>query len=169
MYTSADECGVSCMKKVVTRMKAAATATLRKLTKRVGGGTSFGKVVNRGWHVVRFVKNAPLTLAGYGLAVAAGGHCSLQEGLMVYCSGVPAALALKGGWTLGNTYMSHRRYQPGDLRKRLRHESKHSDQYVIFGGLSFLALYAGDAVIHRGNQGKMWFERWAGLKDGFYQ
>jgi RHS repeat-associated protein len=168
MVTDVDECGVSCMRKVVTRMKATATATLRKLTKRVGGGTSFRKVVNRGWHVVRFAKNAPLTLAGYGLAEAAGGHCSLQKGLMVYCSGMPKPLALSGGWTLGNTYMSHRRYSD-QLRERLRHESKHSDQYVIFGGASWLVLYGGDAVIHKGNQGKMWFERWAGLKDGHYR
>ena len=57
----------------------------------------------------------------------------------------------------------------GDLggADRHRHESRHSDQWAMFG-LAFPALYGAESVRTDGDFHRNVFERWAGLHDGGY-
>ena len=130
----------------------------------------WGRWASNAWHGARAVINIPSTAVGLGYAYARGGSCSRSSGLTVNCQGVGGANG-SGGFTIGNVWLHKQRnqdYDPEDLRRLMRHERRHSDQYAIFGGfLGFPALYGIDRAIHR-NPRKSWFERWAGLRDGNY-
>jgi hypothetical protein len=146
------------------------------------GGGLFGTLrgaANRGWHVVRFVKNLPSTTVGFVAAEADHGHCHWAPGLMVQCSS--ARWSPRGGIDIGNVFITTD--DRSDIDSALMsHEAKHADQWAIFGNLHFPALYGGASIEEKVRgliQGPApnctdktacynIFEQWAGLADGRY-
>jgi hypothetical protein len=71
--------------------------------------------------------------------------------------------------TIGNVFLTGGGWPPPELR---RHESRHSDQWAVFGWLAFPVLYGIAEILGRllgaGPEDNL-FERWAGLEDGGYR
>lgn len=135
-------------------------------------GSHIDDVVRRGWQVVRAARNAPLSLAVAGLAIAGGANCgaNMQE-LMVVCQNAPKWMYNRGGTTIGNVFLT------GSNKPTVRemaHEAKHADQWAIFqmafgppGILVFAGSYLGFEYGGLGGSCNP-YERWAGLSDGNY-
>lgn len=128
-------------------------------------------VLEKGYHGARFVRNGPVTGVAYVWSELNGAECTMQTGLMGVCldDGTTANL-----WapvmTAGNTVIADAGFDvSGDL---LAHETKHADQWFIFGYPAFPILYGGATVqslITHGDPacGNV-FEQWAHLGDGGY-
>ncbi len=132
------------------------------------------KVTSKLWRL-RSVANWLNLATPVGLLIAQVGHAHVERrdrGLLIasgYAFGFPAASA----FTIGSVVIST--HSPGYFRERpelLRHEERHTWQYVVCLGLPFIPLYlaaagwswlrAGDWASHN------MFERLAGLADGHY-
>jgi hypothetical protein len=122
-------------------------------------------VVKRGAHIARKVSNAGLTVAGVGWAYMNGGSCRLRKGLMVACTGMRWGYGFRGGFTVGNTYMTKARRVTDS---RMRHEAAHASQWAVLGGAMPLS-YAADWLAARGNPCRQVMERQAGLASGGYR
>ena len=68
------------------------------------------------------------------------------------------------GTTVGNVWL----YGGLDGSARHRHESRHSDQWAMFGP-AFPAWYGAETARTHGDFHRNVFERWAGLHDGGYR
>jgi hypothetical protein len=68
-----------------------------------------------------------------------------------------------GGTTVGNVWL----YGDKGGLERHRHESRHSDQWAMFGP-AFAGLYGAEAARTGGDYRRNVFEQWAGLHDGGY-
>ena len=115
------------------------------------------------WSVARLGRNALPTAGAYLWAGAHHGKCSWRSGLMLACGGMRGGYA-RGGTTIGNTWLYGNLYS----RKRLRHETKHADQFAIFGARRFAVMYVLESWRTRRHPKRNIFERWAGLIDGGY-
>ncbi len=130
--------------------------------------------VMRWWHV-RVVVNLVNGSTLLGLVVALAGRAHLARGPrgLVFATSYRLGLPSAPAFTIGNVILS--RDNPADLIPRqrlLRHEERHSWQYVVCLGLPMLPLYllasayswvrGGDFGVHNV------FERTAGLADGGY-
>ncbi len=131
----------------------------------------FCNFCQRMWHLFRYRRNFRWTVAGWAIARSQGATCKWRKGLMVVCTGARWA-GFRGGMTIGNTYITTERTVSARL---LAHETKHSDQWAIFGWL-FVPLYLlAEAVSwiwgarDRYAGCKNFFEKWAGLVDGRYR
>ncbi len=126
------------------------------------------------WQLKRVVNVVNLSTP-FGLLVAAVGRARLRPGPrgLVLASDYRLPLPSAPAFTVGNVVVSPRPADYLDSRPALlRHEERHSWQYVACLGLPMLPLYAvaaawsclrgGDAGVHNP------FERWAGLADGGY-
>ncbi|MGH2759141.1 MAG: RHS repeat-associated core domain-containing protein, partial [Actinomycetota bacterium] len=125
----------------------------------------------RMWHIFRYKKNFRWTVAGWAIARSQGATCKWRKGLMVVCTGARWA-GFRGGMTIGNTYITTAPVVSAGL---LAHETKHADQWALFGWL-FVPLYLlAEAVSWiwgaRGRYAgcKNFFEKWAGLAGGGYK
>lgn len=112
--------------------------------------------------VSRAVANLPVTAAAVVWSRAHGGTCDVRSDLMVTCESMDDGYA-NAGTTVGNAWLY------GDLggTDRHRHESRHSDQWAMFGP-AFPALYGAECARTGGDYHRNVFERWAGLHDGGY-
>jgi len=112
--------------------------------------------------VSRAVANLPVTAGAVAWGRAHGGSCDLHGDLTVTCASMRGGYA-NAGTTVGNTWLY------GDLggAERHRHESRHSDQWAMFGP-SFPAFYGVESARTGGDFHRNVFERWAGLHDGGY-
>ena len=112
--------------------------------------------------VSRVVANLPVTAVAVAWGRAHDGSCDLQGDLTVSCGSMDGGYA-NAGTTFGNTWLY------GELGgdDRHRHESRHSDQWAMFGP-SFAALYGAESARTHGDFRSNVFERWAGLHDGGY-
>jgi hypothetical protein len=110
----------------------------------------------------RAVANLPISAVGVAWGRAHGGTCDIHGDLMVTCGSMRSGFA-KGGTTLGNVWMY------GDLGgpAKHRHESRHADQWAVFGP-SFPVLYGAESIRTGGDLKRNVFEGWAGLHDGGY-
>ena len=110
----------------------------------------------------RAVTNLPTSAAAVAWGRAHGGRCDLQRDLTVTCASMHGGYA-NAGTTVGNVWLY------GELggSDRHRHESRHSDQWSMFGA-TFPALYGAECARTHGNFHRNVFERWAGLHDGGY-
>jgi hypothetical protein len=112
--------------------------------------------------VSRAVVNLPVTAVAVAWGRAHGGTCDVHGDLTVSC------VEMDGGYvnaatTVGNVWLY------GDLggTDRHRHESRHSDQWAMFGP-AFPAMYGAESIRTGGDYHRNAFERWAGLHDGGY-
>ena len=110
-----------------------------------------------------------------GLAVARAGRARLGRGPrgLVVATGYRLPLPVASAFTLGNVVTSkHDRAWLDERPALMRHEERHTWQYVACLGLPMLPLYVlaagwsllvgGDPAVHNA------FERLAGLEDGSY-
>ncbi len=113
--------------------------------------------------VARAVTNLPTSAVAIAWARAHDGRCDVHEDLTVTCASMHGGYA-HAGTTIGNTWLY------GDLGgpDRHRHESRHSDQWAMFG-VTFPALYGTECARTGGDAHRNVFERWAGLGDGGYR
>ena len=112
--------------------------------------------------VSRAVANLPVTAVAVAWGRAHDGDCDVHGDLTVTCSSMDGGYT-NAGTTFGNTWL----YGDLDGADRHRHESRHSDQWAMFGP-SFPALYGAETARTRGDFHRNVFERWAGLRDGGY-
>ncbi len=110
----------------------------------------------------RAVVNLPTSAAAVVWGRAHDGTCDIQSDLIVTCGSMRSGYS-QGGTTVGNVWMYGRIGGPS----RHRHESRHADQWAMFGP-AFAALYGIDMFWAGGNLKRSAFERWAGLHDGGY-
>ena len=128
----------------------------------------------RWWHV-RLVVNLlnGSTLLGFLVALIGRAHCSRGPRGLVLATSYRLGLPNAPAFTVGNVIIS--RKDAADLVPRqrlLRHEERHTWQYVACLGLPMLPLYllaAGYSWVRGGDFGvHNIFERAAGLVDGGY-
>jgi hypothetical protein len=112
--------------------------------------------------VSRAAANLPVTAAAVVWGRGHDGDCNLHGDLTVTCASMDGGYT-NAGTTIGNTWL----YGDLDGADRHRHESRHSDQWAMFGP-SFPALYGAESARTRGDFHRNVFERWAGLHDGGY-
>jgi hypothetical protein len=112
--------------------------------------------------VTRAVVNLPVSAVAVAWGRTHGGTCNVHSDLTVSCESMHGGYA-NAGTTVGNVWL----YGHKGGTDRHRHESKHSDQWAMFGP-AFPGLYGAEAVRTGGNYHRNVFERWAGLHDGGY-
>ena len=86
---------------------------------------------------------------------------------MVVCTGASCNGFNQNGETAYGSLFVTSDPNPGPAL--IGHEAKHSDQYLIFGGLAFGGLDAIESARTGGNGCRNVFEQWAGLEAGRYQ
>jgi RHS repeat-associated protein len=150
-----------------------------------GGGCGF-LAMKCAWHVMRFGVTAPITGASVAWAEATSlgdASCGLKPGMVVVCQNTQTwANGPLPALTMGSTVMLEK--GRGLDAAALNHETKHADQWGIFGP-ALPGLYFGNEAIVRGrylltgrvddafsNTGPAVcsniFEMWAGLESGDY-
>jgi hypothetical protein len=112
--------------------------------------------------VSRAVVNLPISAVAVAWGRAHGATCKVHGDLTVSCESMDGGYA-NGGTTVGNVWL----YGDKGGVDRHRHESRHSDQWAMFGP-AFPALYGADCVRTGGDYQRNVFEQWAGLHDGGY-
>lgn len=114
------------------------------------------------WAIVRFGRNAPVTLAALILARAGGAKgCKFRTGGMIICTGAKRFYG-GGGTAYGNVFLTPSK---SVSRAVLRHETKHADQWAAIGpgfGPLYLVTYAVQGPCN------VW-EGAAGYEDGGYK
>jgi len=112
--------------------------------------------------VGRAVANLPVSAVAVVWGRTHGGSCNVHGDLTVTCESMHSGYA-NAGTTVGNVWLY------GDLggTERHRHESRHSDQWAMFGP-AFPALYGAECARTGGDYHQNVFERSAGLHDGGY-
>jgi hypothetical protein len=112
--------------------------------------------------VSRAVANLPVSAVAVVWGRAHGGTCSIHGDLTVTCEAMHDGYA-NAGTTVGNVWL----YDDLGGAERHRHESRHSDQWAMFGP-AFPALYGAECARTGGDYHRNVFERSAGLHDGGY-
>ena len=113
--------------------------------------------------VSRAVANVPVSAAAVAWGRAHDGDCDLHRDLTVSCAQMHGGYT-NAGTTVGNVWL----YGSLDGSARHRHESRHSDQWSMFGP-AFPAWYGAETARTHGDFHRNVFERWAGLHDGGYR
>ena len=113
--------------------------------------------------VSRAVANVPVSAAAVAWGRAHDGDCDLHRDLTVSCASMHGGYT-NAGTTVGNVWL----YGGLDGPARHRHESRHSDQWSMFGP-AFPAWYGAETARTHGDFHRNVFERWAGLHDGGYR
>lgn len=115
-------------------------------------------IVSHGAKYARFAVEAPISVTAAGWATVVGGadclHWNSTRAMIVCAGSSTLGGALKDGTTYGSTYDTVETGNP-DFR-RMRHESKHANQWLIPGFPLLYALFPRT------------FETQAGLRDGCY-
>jgi hypothetical protein len=129
-----------------------------------------------GWERFKLVVNfLNLSTLG-GFVVAMIGRAKVRRGPrgLFYATGYQLGFPIANAFTIGNVVLT--KNQPAYFDNRpdlLRHEERHSWQYVVLIGLPMLPLYtlaAGWSWLRTGCfASRNPFERLAGLEDGGYQ
>jgi hypothetical protein len=112
--------------------------------------------------VFRAVVNVPISAVAVVWGRTHGGTCNVQGDLTVTCESMHSGYS-NAGTTVGNVWL----YGDLDGIDRHRHESRHSDQWAMFGP-AFPAMYGAESIRTGGDYHRNAFERWAGLHDGGY-
>jgi hypothetical protein len=127
-----------------------------------------------GWQRFKLVFNFLnlMTLAGF--AVAGIGRARISRGPrgLFFASGYRLAFPIAGAFTIGNVILTRHAVGYLDSEQLVRHEERHSWQYLCLLGLPFWPLYgvcAGWSWLRTGDfASRNLFERMAGLVDGGY-
>ncbi len=123
----------------------------------------------RAGHVIRHTVTAPITAGAMIYAEANGGRCSMERRLTVVCTNTNAwANGPRSALTVGSAVITE---QSGLSEDLLSHESRHADQWGIFGPLFPILYFGNEALSQLGGMGSCGneFERAAGFEDGGYR
>lgn len=128
-----------------------------------------------GWQWFKQIVNLINLTTFAGFVVALIGRAGVSRGPrgLFYATGYRVAFPKAGAFTIGNVVLTKhdRSYFDGSDRL-VRHEERHSWQYVVLAGFPMLPLYALAAVwswLRTGDfASRNPFERLAGLADGGY-
>jgi hypothetical protein len=112
--------------------------------------------------VSRAVTNLPVSAAAVAWGRMHDGTCDVHGDLTVSCDSMRGGYD-NAGTTVGNVWL----YGDKGGTDRHRHESRHSDQWAMFGPV-FPMFYGAECARTRGDFHRNVFERWAGLHDGGY-
>jgi hypothetical protein len=112
--------------------------------------------------VSRAVANLPISAVAVVWGRTHGGTCNVHGDLIVTCESMQGGYA-NAGTTVGNVWLYDDLYSTD----RHRHESRHSDQWAMFGP-AFPALYGAESARTGGDYNRNVFELSAGLHDGGY-
>ncbi|HEU4948107.1 MAG TPA: hypothetical protein VFT31_13225 [Kribbella sp.] len=128
-----------------------------------------------GWQRVKFVVNLVNLSTASGVVVGLIGRARFSRGPrgLLYATGYRLGFPIAGAFTIGNVVVSKHDQAYFDGNPGLvRHEERHSWQYVCLIGLPMLPLYALAACwswLRTGDfASRNAFERLAGLVDGGY-
>jgi hypothetical protein len=108
--------------------------------------------------------NLPRTTIGVGWAYLNGGSCRLRHGLMVACTDMNWGYGFRGGFTLGNTYLTGADEVSAE---RMRHEAAHGTQWALLQGATPV-VYGLDWLQAGVDPCRQVMERWAGTEGGGY-
>ncbi|MGH3460347.1 MAG: hypothetical protein ACRDP9_02630 [Kribbellaceae bacterium] len=129
-----------------------------------------------GWQWVKQVINVLNLATPLGLGVAFLGRARISRGPrgLFFANGYRIKFPVAGAFTIGNMVLSKHDRDYFDRDPGLvRHEERHSWQYLLLIGTPFLLLYvlaAGWSWLRTGDfASRNLFERWAGLADGGYE
>lgn len=123
----------------------------------------------RAGHVIRHTVTAPITAGAMIYAEANGGTCSMERRLTVVCKNTNAwANGPRSALTVGSAVITE---QSGVSEDLFSHESRHADQWGIFGPLLPFLYFGNEALSQLGGMGSCAneFERAAGFEDGGYR
>ncbi|MGH9041654.1 MAG: PA14 domain-containing protein [Acidimicrobiia bacterium] len=130
------------------------------------------RLCRKAWKVARAVRNAPVSGLGALYGAAVGAKCRAREGMTLVCSNAKRGYVPRGGFMVGNVFITR---QAVVGQRLLKHETRHSDQWAFFGQ-GFGLHYAGAEAVSLGSGARgdragcnNLFERAAGLKDGGYR
>jgi hypothetical protein len=130
-----------------------------------------------GWQWVRLAGNIANLSTPLGALVAVAGHARLRRGPrgLVLAEGYRLPFPVAGAFTVGSVIITRETFAAKLARSPglLRHEERHSWQYLYCLGLPFFAAYGGALVWSLLRTGDLaaanFFERQAGLADGGYR
>lgn len=129
----------------------------------------------RARYALRFVGNAVNLSTPFGLLTAALGRARLSRGPrgLLFAVGYRLPFPVASAFTVGNVIITRRPSTNAfDRTPLLRHEERHSWQYLACLGLPLVPLYllaAGWSLLRCGDYATHnVFERLAGLEDGGY-
>lgn len=140
-----------------------------------GAEHTVGQAASTTWHPIRFVATLPETLPTLAVdKLGYGADCDWNGKNWVYvCYGGPTILGAPAT-TFGavvNTNLDAGRFATENCGRLLAHETKHTDQWSIFGPVAFPIIdgvSAGGSQLFFGDNAHNPMEIWAGLKDGGY-
>jgi hypothetical protein len=128
-----------------------------------------------GWQWVKVVGNFLNLSTVAGLVVGAIGRARFSRGPrgLFYANGYRLGFPYAGAFTVGNVVLTkHERAYFDEQPTLVRHEERHSWQYLCLIGLPLLPLYGVGVVLSWALTGdpasRNPFERLANLKDGGY-
>lgn len=116
---------------------------------------------NDAWAVTRATANLRYTLPALAYAQAVGGECHGRSGGMIECM-VDDFPGYGAQVTIGNVVFNTTGTRMN--ADRLSHETKHADQWALFGASFALDYLVAQAVVGKCN----FWEWWAGFDDGGY-
>jgi hypothetical protein len=126
-----------------------------------------------GWQWVKQVVNVLNLTSLAGFAVAGVGRARISRGPrgLFFATGYKLGFPVAGAFTIGNVVVTKHERSYLDVQL-VRHEERHSWQYMCMVGVPFLPLYAlaaGWSWLRTGDfASRNLFERMAGLVDGGY-
>lgn len=149
------------------------------------GLIGFGDIASGAWHAVRTVVTTPVSTTAMAVNLAYGAlpgrdvSCRWNgANAVAVCSGGPTILGA-GATTLGaviNTNQSYDDFLAANDCRLIAHETKHTDQWAIFGpgfglldGVAAGADWAASRAFGWDEGTHNPFEIWAGLEDGGYR
>jgi hypothetical protein len=133
-----------------------------------------GVVSVTGWQRFKLVVNFLNLTSLAGLAVAGVGRARISRGPrgLFFASGYKLGFPIAGAFTIGNVVLTRHELGYLDNQQLVRHEERHSWQWLCVIGVPFLPLYglcAGWSWLRTGDfASRNLFERMAGLVDGGY-
>jgi hypothetical protein len=117
--------------------------------------------------------NTPVTATTAAINSWTGGDCDWNPHLTVLCYGGAISGASDRTFVTGstiNTTLSKVDFAAANNGNLLRHETRHTRQWAIFGGgLGFPIFYGLESLRTGSDECRNVFERWAGLAEGGYE
>jgi hypothetical protein len=133
-----------------------------------------GVVGMTGWQRFKLVVNFLNLTSLAGLGVAGIGRARISRGPrgLFFASGYKLGFPIAGAFTIGNVVLTRHELGYLDNQQLVRHEERHSWQWLCVIGVPFLPLYglcASWSWLRTGDfASRNLFERMAGLVDGGY-
>lgn len=136
-----------------------------------GAGISLGRAFTDVWRPSRVLLDGPESLLAWYISERLGASCGWDShNWVTVCYNDPTAMVENRPFTVGTTIMAQNgdpaNGYPNGKPGWLAHETKHSDQWAIFGPGFFIEYFI--SVHYYGSSCGNPYEQWAGLRNGGY-